>query len=132
MRILPAILMIYAVIYFYGTRPAHADSMPDHNMRSIYAPIGVVQVTPGIHVAISGGKFGVGASADLLSGVAFNGTGPVSRFHEWDTHWNSGPFHPRWDRHQSDGGWSLRFYARCGVSLVALAGSGIKSVRFKQ
>ena len=34
-------------------------------------PVGVMQVTPGVHMTLSGGRVGVGASIDALGGVVF-------------------------------------------------------------
>ena len=34
-------------------------------------PVGVMQVTPGVHMTLSGGTVGVGASIDALGGVVF-------------------------------------------------------------
>jgi hypothetical protein len=52
---------------------ARAKSVPGDDARSDYAPIAVIQATPGLHLSLSGGKLGVSASLDVLGGVVLNG-----------------------------------------------------------
>ena len=52
---------------------AHADRETGLDTRSTWAPIAVIQSTPGVHITLSGGKLGIGASLDLLAGGALNG-----------------------------------------------------------
>ena len=54
---------------------ALADSImePGEKRAPTYAPIGVIQMTPGLHLSFSGGHFGGGASLDVLGGVVLNG-----------------------------------------------------------
>ena len=73
----PATRLSWALMGFLSLVPglAFADSMvePGGERAPTYAPIGVIQMTPGLHLSLSGGHFGGGASLDLLGGVVLNG-----------------------------------------------------------
>ena len=48
-------------------------AFPREQTRSDYAPIAVIQTTPGLQVSLSGGKLGVGVAIDVMAGVVLNG-----------------------------------------------------------
>jgi len=65
--------MGWALLIGIASGVARADSVPGDYARPDYAPIAVIQATPGLHLGLSGGKLGVGASIDVLGGVVLNG-----------------------------------------------------------
>ena len=68
------VLLLYAACLIGSTPPAaFADSVPGPNPRATYAPIAVIQATPGLHLTLSGGLLGIGANIDVLTGVVLNG-----------------------------------------------------------
>jgi hypothetical protein len=69
---LTSLLLCSIGVLSFSPRLALAHTGGNH-LRADYAPIGVIQATPGVHLTLSGGKIGIGASVDLLGGVVLNG-----------------------------------------------------------
>lgn len=72
-RLSSALLCGALCLWSLGSRPAFADGSSQQDSPASWAPIGVIQSTPGVHITLSGGQLGIGASVDLLGGVVFNG-----------------------------------------------------------
>ena len=51
---------------------ASTEIAPGYNGNEAHrSPIAVIQLTPGLHLGVSGGKFGMGLSVDALGGIVF-------------------------------------------------------------
>ena len=57
--------LLYAACLIGSTPAALADSVPGPNPRATYAPIAVIQATPGLHLTLSGGMLGIGVTGTV-------------------------------------------------------------------